>query len=386
MNPTIAKKKIPLLDLAALHAPIRDEILAEITRVVDSQRFIMGDDVKQLEQLVAQYTGTRYAVGCASGSDALFLALLAAGVKPQDRVLTTPYSFFATAGAITRAGAVPVFVDIDPATYNIEPRLACHALERDPAIKAVIPVHLFGACADMDPILETARQRGCAVIEDGAQSIGAEYKGRRAQSMGDIGCISFFPSKNLGGFGDGGMLTTNDDGLARKLSALRVHGSLKKYYHEWVGINSRLDTLQAAVLKVKFRCLDAWTAGRQQNAEHYRRLLGEAGLPLTLPEPASYQTRHVYNQFVIRCAERDRLKAWLQENGVGTEVYYPLPLHMQPCYKDLGYQEGDFPESEKAAHETLAFPVHSALAVEDVESVCHLIQQFYRNSAEREQA
>lgn len=377
MNPAIARKKIPLLDLAALHAPIRDEVLAEITRVVDSQKFIMGDDVKQLEQLVARYSGTQFAVGCASGSDALFLALLAVGVKSGDRVLTTPYSFFATAGAITRAGAVPVFVDIDPVTYNIDAGSACRALERDPAIKAIIPVHLFGACADMDPILETARGRGCAVIEDGAQSIGAEYKGRKAQSMGDIGCISFFPSKNLGGFGDGGMLTTSDEALARKLSALRVHGSIKKYYHEWVGINSRLDTLQAAVLKVKFRCLDAWTSGRQQNAEHYRRLLGEAGLPLTLAEPAPYQTRHIYNQFVVRCADRDRLKAWLQENGVGTEVYYPLPLHMQPCYKDLGYHEGDFPESEKAARESLALPVHSAMALDDLEYIGQLIRSFY---------
>jgi dTDP-4-amino-4,6-dideoxygalactose transaminase len=376
MNPTIARRKIPLLDLAAIHAPIRDEILGEIARVVDSQKFIMGDDVKQLERLVAQYTGTPFAVGCASGSDALFLALLAVGVKPQDRVLTTPYSFFATAGAITRAGAVPVFVDIDPETYNIDPELACRALERDPAIRAVIPVHLFGACADMDPILEAARRSGCAVIEDGAQSIGAEYKGRRAQSMGDIGCISFFPSKNLGGFGDGGMLTTNDEALARKLAALRVHGSVKKYYHEWVGINSRLDTLQAAVLKVKFRYLDEWTAGRQRNADHYRRLLGDS-LPLTLPKPAPYQTRHVYNQFVIRCPERDRLKTYLQEGGVGTEIYYPLPLHLQPCYRDLGHAPGDFPASERAAAEALALPVYSALTPDDVEYVSQLICSFY---------
>ena len=376
MNPAIAKKKIPLLDLAAIHAPLREEILGEIARVVDSQKFIMGDDVKQLEQLVAQYTGTRFAVGCASGSDALFLALLAAGVGPDDRVLTTPYSFFATAGAISRAGAVPVFVDIEPGTYNIEAAKACQALERDPAIKAVIPVHLFGACADMDPILDVAKRKGCAVIEDGAQSIGAEYKGRKAQSMGDIGCISFFPSKNLGGFGDGGMVTTNDEGLARKLAALRVHGSLKKYYHEWVGINSRLDTLQAAVLKVKFRYLDDWTAGRQRNAEHYHRLLRGKSLSLSLPAPMPWQTRHVYNQFVVRCQDRDGLKAWLQENGVGTEVYYPLSLHLQPCFKDLGYVEGDFPESEKASRETLALPVHSAMSVDDIEYVCDLIHNF----------
>ncbi len=382
MSTAIAKKKIPLLDLAGIHAPLREEILAEIARVVDSQKFIMGDDVKQLERLVAQYTGTRFAVGCASGSDALLLALLAAGVRPQDRVLTTPYSFFATAGAISRVGAVPVFVDIEPATYNIDAENARRYLERDPAIKAVIPVHLFGACADMDPILEAARLQGCAVIEDGAQSIGAEYKGRKAQSMGGIGCISFFPSKNLGAFGDGGMLTTNDEGLARKLAALREHGSLKKYFHEWVGINSRLDTIQAAVLKVKFRYLDEWTAGRQRNADRYRLLLDGASIPLTLPKAASWQTRHVYNQFVVRCPDRDGLKAWLKENDVGTEIYYPLSLHLQPCFKELGYVEGDFPESEKASRETLALPVHSALSIEDIEYVCDLIRQFAGNSVQ----
>jgi dTDP-4-amino-4,6-dideoxygalactose transaminase len=376
MNPAVAKKKIPLLDLAAIHAPLRDEVLGEIARVVDSQKFIMGDDVKQLEQLVAEYTGTRFAVGCASGSDALFLALLAAGVGPGDRVLTTPYSFFATAGSIARAGAVPVFADIEPATYNLDAAKACDALERDPSIKAVIPVHLFGACADMDPILEAAKRRGCAVIEDGAQSIGAGYKGRNAQSMGSMGCISFFPSKNLGGFGDGGMVTTNDEALAKKLAALRVHGSPRKYYHEWVGINSRLDTLQAAVLKVKFRYLDEWTAGRQRNADLYRRRLGPALRGLSLPEPAPWQTRHVYNQFVVRSANRDGLKAFLQENGVGSEVYYPLSLHLQPCFKSLGYAEGDFPESEKASRETLALPVHSAMREEDIEYVCDLLLEF----------
>jgi len=373
-------KKVPLLDLAALHAPIREEILAEITRVVDSQKFILGDEVKQLEQLLAQYSGARFAVGCASGSDALFLALLAVGIKPGDRVLTTSYTFFATGGAITRAGATPVFIDIDPATYNIDPSQVRDALERDASIRAVIPVHLFGACADMDPIMEVARRHDCAVIEDGAQAIGAEYRGRKAQSIGTIGCISFFPSKNLGCFGDGGMMMTNDESLARKLTALRVHGSIKKYYHEWVGINSRLDALQAAILKVKFRCLDSWTLGRQRNADLYRSLLRGSGIPVTLPEPASYQTRHVYNQFVIRCSERDRLKAWLQENGVGTEVYYPLPLHLQPCYAGLGYRPGDLPNSEAAARDSLALPVHSAMTPDDIAYVCDLIVQFCRNS------
>jgi len=378
---TLKTKKVPLLDLATLHAPLRDEIIAEITRIVDSQKFIMGEDVKQLEQLVASYTGTPYAIGCASGSDALFLALAACGIGPGDRVLTTSYSFFATAGAITRVGATPVFVDIDPATYNIDPVQVAQALERDPGIKAIIPVHLFGACADMDPILEVAKAHNCAVIEDGAQSIGAEYKGRKAQSMGEVGCISFFPSKNLGGFGDGGMVTTNDEGLARKLAALRVHGSLKKYYHEWVGVNSRLDTMQAAILKVKFRYLDSWTEARNQHASLYRQILGDSGTPIGLPVTTSYQTRHVYNQFVIRSSERDALKAWLQEHGVGTEVYYPLPLHLQPCYLDLGYHEGDLPHSEAAAKETLALPVHPAMSADDIEYVCEVIKSYFLNPA-----
>jgi dTDP-4-amino-4,6-dideoxygalactose transaminase len=381
LSPILQKRKVPLLDLAALHAPIRDEIVAEMVRVVDSQKFIMGDDVKELERLIAEYSGTRFAVGCASGSDALLLALLAADIGPGDKVLTTPYTFFATAGAISRAGAIPVFADIDPATFNIDPVAAEHVLETVSGIKAIIPVHLFGACADMDPLMESANRHGCMVIEDGAQSIGAEYKNRTAQSMGQIGCISFFPSKNLGGFGDGGMLTTNDPDLARKLGALRLHGTTKKYYHEFIGINSRLDTIQAAVLKVKFRFLDFWTAGRQRNAELYRSLLSSRGLPVQLPVEADYQTRHVYNQFVIGVPSRDELKGWLQDNGVGTEIYYPVPMHLQPCYKDLGYREGDFPNSEAAAQQTLALPIYSAMLPEDIEYVSELIIDFFRSGA-----
>lgn len=377
MTPAVPKRKIPLLDLAALHAPLREEILAQMVRVVDSQKFIMGEDVKELERLIAGYTGTQFAVACASGSDALLLALLAAGVGTGDRVLTTPYTFFATAGAITRAGATPVFADIDPVTYNLDPVQALRVMKSRAPIKAMIPVHLFGGCADMDPLLEAAREHGCVVVEDGAQSIGAEYKTRKAQSMGTMGCISFFPSKNLGGFGDGGMVLTDDPELARKLSSLRLHGTTKKYHHELVGINSRLDTLQAAILKVKFSQLDAWTAGRQRNAELYRSLVRASKLPVGSTYPADYQTRHVYNQFVIRCSRRDELKTWLQENGIGTEVYYPIPLHRQPCYSGLGYREGDLPESEKAARETLALPVHSALSREDIEYVCDRIKAFY---------
>ena len=300
MTPVSQKKKVPLLDLGALHKPIREEVLAALTRVVDSNAFIMGDEVKQLEKSIAAYSRVPYAIGCASGSDALVLALMAAGVRPGDAVLTTPFTFFATAGSIVRVGATPAFVDIDPATYNIDPKALADAIRHTPRAKAVMPVHLYGACADMDPIMEIARSRGCAVIEDGAQSIGAEYKGMAAQSIGDIGCISFFPSKNLGAMGDAGMVLTRDEAHARKLSALRVHGAAKKYFHEWVGINSRLDSLQAAVLRVKLQHLDAETAGRNKNADRYRRNLSGAGLPIVLPQAAPYQTRHVYNQFVIR--------------------------------------------------------------------------------------
>jgi dTDP-4-amino-4,6-dideoxygalactose transaminase len=371
------KRKVPLLDLPALHQPIRDELLAAVTRVIDSNAFILGEDVKLLEKSIAQYCHVPYAIGCASGSDALLLAMMAAGVEPGDAVLTTPFTFFATAGSIVQAGATPVFVDIDPATYNMDPQALAQTIRRTPRARAIMPVHLYGGCADMDPILEIARDRASVVIEDGAQSIGAEYKGRSAQSIGDIGCISFFPTKNLGGFGDGGMVLTQDEGYARKLAALRVHGAHQKYFHDWVGVNSRLDSLQAAVLRVKLQYLDAETAGRQRNAGRYRKNLAGAGLPIGLPQPASYQTRHIYNQFVIRAPRRGQLKAWLQENGVGSEIYYPLSLHQQVCFRDLGYREGDFPESEKAAREVLALPIHSALTEQDVDYVCQQICAFY---------
>jgi dTDP-4-amino-4,6-dideoxygalactose transaminase len=372
------KRKVPLLDLGALHQPIRDEVLEAIRRVVDSNAFILGEDVRQLEKSIAAYCHVRYAVGCGSGSDALLLAMMAAGVGPGDAVLTTPFTFFATAGSIVLAGATPVFVDIDPATYNMDPQALADTIRRTPRAKAVIPVHLYGACADMDPILEIARARECVVIEDGAQAIGAEYRGHRAQSLGDMGCLSFYPTKNLGAFGEGGMVLTEDERLAQKLAALRVHGAEEKYLHRWVGLNSRLDTLQAAVLRVKMQYLDGETAGRQKNAGRYRASL--AGLPIGWPHPAPYQTRHIYNQFAIRAPERDRLKAHLAENGVGSDIYYPLALHQQECFRDLGYRAGDFPESEKAAREVLALPVHSALADEDVDYVCRQIRAFYETA------
>jgi dTDP-4-amino-4,6-dideoxygalactose transaminase len=370
-----AGRRVPLLDLTAQHRAIREEALAAVTAVIDSQKFIMGEEVAQLEREIASYSQAAHAVGCASGSDALFLALLALDVKAGDEVLTTPYTFFATAGAVVRIGARPVFVDIAPRTFNMDVTQLDDALRRHPKVRVILPIHLFGDCADMDAILEFARARGLSVIEDAAQSIGSEYKGRRAGSMGDIGCFSFFPSKNLGCYGDGGMVTTNDAALHRKLAALRVHGASKKYYHEWVGVNSRLDALQAAVLRVKFRHLDSWTAGRQRNADLYRHLL--AGAPLVLPEPALTTTRHIYNQFVIQTARRDALQAWLKENGIGTEVYYPLPLHLQTCFADLGYRAGDFPVSERLARESLALPVYPELAPDDIEYVCRTIRAFY---------
>jgi len=373
----VTERRIPLLDLEAQHRGLRDEILRAITRVVDSQHFIMGKEVKELEQEIARYTEVSHGIACASGSDALYLALLAAGIGPGDAVLTTPFSFFATAGAISRTGAVPVFVDIQPDTFNIDPARLAEAVKMKPRVKAIIPIHLFGGSADMDPILKIAADCGAIVIEDGGQSIGAEYKGRKAQSLGHVGCISFFPSKNLGGFGDGGMCLTSNPALAEKMASLRLHGTTKKYYHPLLGTNSRLDTIQAAVLLVKFPYLDSWSERRAKNAERYRQILGAAALPITLPMEAPYQTRHVYNQFVIRGPRRDELKTYLQQHGVGTEVYYPLCLHLQPCYAGLEYQQGSMPESERASREVLALPIHADLTDEDIVYICHLIRSFY---------
>ena len=370
------RRRVPLLNLQALHAPVRAEILAALGRAFDSQAFILGEEVRLLEQEIAAYCQAPHAVGCASGTDALILALAAAGIEPGDRVVTTPFSFFATASAIHRVGARPVFADIDPVTFNLSPEALAEPARREKGIKAVIPVHLFGGCADMDPVLELAAAHGWTVIEDGAQAIGAAYRGRPAMSMGAFGCLSFFPSKNLGALGDAGMVTTLDHGAAQKLRALRMHGSTRKYFHETVGYNSRLDTLQAAALRVKLAYLDAETAGRQANAARYRELLADCREVAT-PVSAPWQTRHVYNQFVIRAERRNELKLYLEDVGIGTEIYYPLPLHLQPCFAHLNYQAGDFPVSERAAAEVLALPVHSALAGEELEYVAEWIHAFY---------
>lgn len=374
--------KVPLLDLKAQYATLREEIRARIDDVCDSQYFILGPQVERMEGAIAQYCRTPHAVGVSSGSDALIVALMAGGIGPGDVVITVPYTFFATAGAVARLGARTVFVDIEADTYNMDPALLAERLDRMPAderrrVKAVIPVHLFGQCAEMDPILEVARHYRLIVIEDAAQAIGAEYKGRRAGSIGDFGCFSFFPSKNLGAFGDAGAVTTAAAAHDNMLRMLRMHGMHPKYFHQYVGGNFRIDALQAAVLDVKLAYLDRWSTGRQTNAARYRALFAEAGVSDRLGLPAERQSRHIYNQFVIRIPRtRDALQAYLGEQGVGCEVYYPLALHMQTCFAGLGYQAGDFPVSEAAARETLALPIYPELVQEQLAYVVDRIANF----------
>ena len=369
---------VPLLDLKAQYATIRAEIEAAVAEVFESQYFILGPKVAALEARIAEYCSCAHAVGVSSGTDALLIALMAEGIGPGDEIITTPYTFFATAGSISRLGAKPVFVDIDPRTYNIDPSLIEERIT--PKTRAIIPVHLYGQCADMDAILEIADRHNLTIIEDAAQAIGAEYKGRRAGSMGRYGCFSFFPSKNLGGAGDGGIVTTNDAEVAERLSVLRAHGSKPKYYHCVIGGNFRLDALQAAVVDVKLSHLDGWSAKRAENAERYDKLFAETSLvadgAVFLPERV--MDRHVYNQFVVRCRERDGLRDHLKSDGVGCEIYYPVPLHMQECYRHLKHRESDFPESERAAAETLALPIYPELSDEQAAYVVESIASFYR--------
>lgn len=369
---------IPLLDLKAQYESMRREILAAIEATCDEQGFILGPRVVTLEQAVAEYTGSAHAVGVASGSDALLLALMALGVKAGDEVVTVPFTFFATAGAISRLGAKPVFVDIRPDTFNMDPASLEKAMTA--RTKAIIPVHLFGQCADMETINDIARQRKLGVIEDACQAIGAARHERRAGVLGDLACFSFFPSKNLGGFGDGGMVTTNDRALAESVAMLRVHGSRQRYVHEAIGINSRLDALQAAVLLVKLKRLDQWADGRRRNAARYMQLFAEAKLDQITVPPIEPGNVHVFNQFTLRVQKRDELRNYLKEHGVGTEVYYPLPLHLQTCYRNLGYVKGAFPQSERAAEEVLSIPVYAELTDEQVHYVVHTIAKFYRTS------
>ncbi len=367
---------VPLLDLKAQYATIRGEVQAAMERVVESQYFILGPEVEALEKEVAAYSSCAFGVGMSSGTDALLAALMAIAIKPGDEVITAPYTFFATAGSIVRLGARPVFVEIDPATYNLDVSQIEAAVT--PRTRAIMPVHLFGQMAEMDGVMDAAERHNLVVIEDAAQAIGSEYKGRRAGSIGHMGCFSFFPSKNLGGFGDGGLVTTNDPALAEMLALLRGHGAKPKYYHKYVGGNFRLDALQAAVLRVKLKYLDKWSAARQRNAATYRRLFQEAGLDGVIGLPVELpHMRHIYNQFVIRCPQRDDLMAFLKERKIGVEVYYPVPLHLQECFTDLGYQRGDFPLSEAAANESLAIPIYPELTDEMQQTVVEAIAAFY---------
>jgi dTDP-4-amino-4,6-dideoxygalactose transaminase len=386
---------VPLLDLRAQHAAIEDELFQAIRAVYDSQKFILGPHVALLEERVAAYCNCRFGVGVSSGTDALLIALMALGVGSGDEVITTPYTFFATGGTVARLGARPVFCDIDPDTFNLS-AASVAAFIRDnctmrdghltnlktgATIKVLMPVHLFGQMADMDGLMALARDNNLRVVEDAAQAIGAEMSdGRRAGSIGDIGCFSFFPSKNLGAFGDGGMCTTNDPELFERMRVLRAHGGKPKYYHSIIGGNFRLDEIQAAVLLVKLRHLDGWTAGRQQNAAYYDNELSHDDLVRHLAPPARTPgCRHIFNQYSMRVDRRDALSAHMTVMGVGTEIYYPVPLHMQKCFADLGYRPEDCPESARAAAQTIAIPVYPELTVKQMDRVIETIAAFYQS-------
>jgi len=376
--------KVPFFDLKPQFTALQVEIRAALDEVFQTQQFILGPPVEKLEHAIAHYCQARYAIGVASGSDALFLSLMALGIAPRDEVLVPSFTFFATAGAVSRIGAIPVFVDIDANTYNMDPsHLEKKITGRS---KAIIPVHLYGQCADMNPILEVAKANKLFVIEDAAQALGAEYQvssnsvSRRAGQMGDLSCFSFFPTKNLGAFGDAGMITTDDPILAEKVRILRVHGSHPKYFHKWIGINSRLDSLQAAILVTKFRYLEEWTEERRRKAKRYDESLQDLTLSVPgLKLPATqYRNRHIFNQYAIRVPRRDALKQFLAQEGVGTEIYYPLPLHLQECYAFLNYHRGDLPVSERAADETLALPIFPELTEAQQRYVIDRVKAFYQ--------
>lgn len=372
--------QVPLLDLKAQFQSFKSEIMPILADICDSQYFILGPTVEKFEQQMADYCHTASAVGVTSGSDALIVALMAENIGPGDEVITSPFTFFATVGAIVRVGAKPVFADIDPVTFNIDPKqIEAKVTSRT---KAIIPVHLFGQAADMDPIMEIAHRHHLVVIEDACQAIGAEYRGKRVGSIGDYGAFSFFPSKNLGCFGDGGAVSCRDAAKGAKVKILRNHGQSKTYFHEYVGGNFRLDALQAAVLSVKLPYLDSWSAARQKNAAEYAEMFAAAGLTdgrITLPACADYPVRHIYNQYCIRVADgkRDALRQYLLDHGVGCAIYYPLSLHLQPCFAALGGKEGDYPQSEKACSEVLALPIYGECTHEQREYVVETIKNFF---------
>ena len=385
--------QVPLLDLRPQHEGLRDEIIAAVTDVIDSTRYIMGPELERFEEAVAEYIGCKYALGVSSGTDALLLALMSLNIGPGDKVLVPDFSFFATAGVVSRLNAEPVFLEIDPTTFNLcpkhlEEKLESYTEEELAQVKAVIPVHLFGQCADMQAILGVAQQFGIAVVEDAAQAIGAEYRlngeARRAGAMSDVGCMSFFPSKNLGGVGDGGMVTTNDTELHHQLHIKRVHGAEPKYYHKVIGGNFRMDPIQACVLRIKLQRLEAWHEQRRQNAAQYNQLLGETQLEEVVCPAAVYQddnllNHHIYNQYTVRVQRREDLRKFLQERGVATEIYYPVPFHRQECFADLVYQPGSLPESDRAAREVLALPIYPGLTTEMQEYVVENLVEFYRS-------
>jgi dTDP-4-amino-4,6-dideoxygalactose transaminase len=367
---------VPLLDLNAQYTPLRDALLEAVTRVCDSQRFIGGPEVEGLERDLCGALGYPHAIGLSSGTDAVLAALMALDIGPGDEVITPTYSFFATAGCVVRTGATPVLVDCEPDTFNIDVPQALAAIT--PRTKAIIPVHLFGQAAELAPIVDAAAKHDIAVIEDAAQAIGSEYHGKPVGTWGAVGCFSFFPSKNLGAFGDAGFVTATDASIARKLKLIRTHGMEPKYYHHLVGANFRIDAIQAAVLRVKLPHLAAWTGGRRCNAQRYRQLFAGAALDVvTLPVEAPNRT-HIYNQFVIRVPDRDRLKAHLDAAGIGTEVYYPVPFHLQECFADLGYKKGAFPVAEAAASDSLALPIYPELTEAQQATVVNAIRTFYR--------
>ena len=363
--------KVPLLDLKRQYQSIKNEIDGAVQKVLEGTQFIMGPEVKTLEENVTKYCGTKYGIGVASGTDALLLSLRVCGVGSGDEVIIPTFTFFATAGVVSRLGATPVFVDIDPDTYNIDPQLIEKKITRN--TKAIIPVHLFGQCADMDPILEIAQKHNLKVVEDAAQAIGARYKGKKAGSRGDLGCFSFFPSKNLGGAGDGGMVVTHDESLADLVRKLRVHGATQKYYHSIVGYNSRLDTLQAAILDVKLRYLDQWSAKRNEKAKVYDQAFKD--LDIVTPKVEKFNN-HIYHQYTIAVKNRDGLKEHLTKNQIGWAVYYPLPLHLQECYKSLGHRQGDLPVSERKANEVISLPIFPELTTQEQEFVIESIKSF----------
>ncbi|WP_239489519.1 DegT/DnrJ/EryC1/StrS aminotransferase family protein [Luteitalea sp. TBR-22] len=368
--------QVPLLDLAAQYAPIRDAVVEAVTRVVDTQKFILGPEVERFEAQAAAYLGARHAIGVSSGTDALLVAMMALDLGPGDEVIVPTYSFFATAGCVSRTGATPVLVDIDPVTYNLDVDAVRRAIT--PRTRAIVPVHLYGQAAEMTPLLALAREQGLSVIEDAAQAIGATYEGRALGTLGDFGCFSFYPSKNLGAAGDAGLVTVNDDDLAARVRLLRVHGAQRTYHHEKVGGNFRMAALQAAVLGVKLPHLEAWTEARRRNADRYRALFASLapGAPVSLPVEQPGR-RHIYNQFVIRAERRDALRDHLRANGVGCEIYYPVPFHLQPCFAYLGVPAGALPVSEQAAAETLALPIYSELTEAQQAYVVETIATFY---------